>query len=95
MTSPGTRAWLEEELEKLDLEGRDGLFTHLICQEAPMFLADIRQGKAVDQSHVDWLIQRRGFNPDEAKKLQSLADWMNNHAAEIRDLELREISALG
>ncbi len=87
--------WAEQELDKLDLNGRDAFHTHLICQEIPMWLAQIREGQPVANEEVDFLIRRRGFNAAEAQKLRTLADWMNAHRAEILDHERREVDRLG
>lgn len=88
-------AWADQELEKLDLEGRDGFYTHLICQEIPMWLGQVREGEEVSADEVDFLINRRGFNADEAKKLRALAIWINTNQATIRNFERREVDRLG
>lgn len=87
--------WLETELQKLDLKGRDALHTHLLTQEIPMWLAKIREGKTITEAEVSWLIGRRGFNPDEATKLRALATWMTHHQEAIRTIEEKEIARLG
>lgn len=87
--------WIETELQKLDLEGRDALHTHLIIQEIPMWLATVREGRDIPEAEVSWLIQRRGFNRDEAQKVRTLAAWIRDHQEAIRDHEFREISRLG
>ena len=79
--------WLETELQKLDTTGRDDFYTHLIQQEIPMWLGQIREGSTVESSEVDWLIKRRGFNESEAGKFRALAAWINGQAGEIRRRE--------
>lgn len=81
--SPAVK-WIEAELHKLDLEGRDELRTHLITQEIPFWLRDIRDGKSVEKSEVDWFIRRRGFNAAERRKFRALAAFFNSRAEEIR-----------
>jgi len=76
--------WLETELQKLDLDGRDDFYTHLITQEIPMWLSKIRAGGSVEDKEVYWLIKRRGFNEQEAEKFKHLAKWLNARAKEIR-----------
>ena len=79
--------WLETELQKLDLDGRDDFYTHLITQEIPMWLPKIRKGDTIPDSEVYWLIKRRGFNKQEAEKLKALAAWLNARGPEIRRRE--------
>jgi len=76
--------WLETELQKLDLDGRDDFYTHLITQEIPMWLSKIRAGGSVEDKEVYWLIKRRDFNEQEAEKFKHLAKWLNARAKEIR-----------
>lgn len=76
--------WLEEELQRLDLAGRDELYTHLITQEIPMWISSIREGAAIGSDEVDWLAQRRGFNEDEQRKFRGLASFLNDRAERIR-----------
>lgn len=84
-SSPVTATvWIEGELQKLDLDGRDDFYTYLITQEIPMWLASVREGKSVPADEVQWLIQRRGFNAAEATKLTNLAVFFNDNGAEIR-----------
>lgn len=76
--------WLEEELQGLDLAGRDEFHTHLITQEIPMWIGSIREGATVDDDEVSWLIKRRGFNEEEQRKLRGLASFLNDRAERIR-----------
>ena len=71
-------------LDALDTTGRDELHTHLIRQEIPMWFSFVRDGETIDPDEVVFLVERRGFNPDEAAKLSRLAAWFNDHAEEIR-----------
>lgn len=75
--------WLEAELQKIDLEGRDDLFTHLLQQEIPMWFGAVLRGRPIDDE-VTWLIQRRGFNPAEQEKLRKLAAFFNDNTQEIQ-----------
>ena len=75
--------WFEAELQKLDLEGRGELYTHLLQQEIPFWFESILKGKAIDDE-VATLIQRRGFNVEEQEKFHRLADFFKANAQEIR-----------
>ncbi len=76
--------WLESGLSKLDLRGRDEFYTHLIVQEVPVWLSLIRQEREVDQSEVEWIVRRRGFNRIESARVRALAKFLNSNADEIR-----------
>lgn len=84
--NPVLAVWLEQELGKLDLEGRDDLYTHLLTQETSFWVRDILEGKAVETSDVDFLVRRRGFNTEEEAKFRALATWINDHQDKIREL---------
>lgn len=90
-----THDWLETELQKLDLTGRDAFHTHLLRQEIPMWLAQIREGEGLSEEKVAWLIARRGFNQEEAQKFRTLATWLTDHQEVIRAIEQKEIARLG
>lgn len=75
-------------LEKLDIQGRDDLYTHLIAQECPFWLEHIREGhNEIPKEEVDALIKRRGFNRSDAKKFRNLAAFIGAHAKQIRATE--------
>jgi hypothetical protein len=78
--------WVAEQIDEMDLNGRDEFRTHLITQEIPFFYQDTLDGKTVD---VDWLIKRRGFNEIEQKKIKALAKFFNDNGQKIRMLWAR------
>ncbi len=67
--------WANARLEKIDTTGRDALYTHLIQQEIQGWFHRTVQGQPITKSEVDLLIQRRGFNANEAKKFRRLASF--------------------
>jgi hypothetical protein len=81
MSEKEAQAWVQEQLDKMDLEGRDEFHSYLILQELPFFYRNAIDGEKVE---VEWLIKRRGFNKDEAKKMRALADFFNNNGQKIR-----------
>lgn len=70
----------DTEIAKIKICARDSFYDMLIMQEHPIWFRKISDGKLIEQSEIDYLIHRRGFNEVEAKSLQSMADFMNaNH----------------
>ena len=73
----------QNELMKLNLEGRDLFHTELIAQEYAIFYQQASSGEYIKKTDIDFLVERRGFNKSEAKKLQSLADFINKNQKTI------------
>lgn len=84
MSDKSVRRWIEQRLETMDLEGRDDLRTHLITQEIPFWYQATLDGKGVPEDEITWLINRRGFNAEEQKKLRALAAFFNDNGQDIR-----------
>jgi len=76
---------VDAAIDGLNLRGRDAFFTHLITQEAMMWYPMVLRGEERHiASEVEPLAQRRGFNEQERRDLQRLANLLIVNADEIR-----------
>lgn len=76
---------VDASIEAMNLRGRDDFYTHLIKQEALMWLASVMEGKEASiPGDVEYLEKRRGFNEAERRDFRRLANFFISRASDIR-----------
>lgn len=76
---------VDASIEAMNLRGRDNFYTHLIKQEAMMWLASVMEGKEASiPEEVACLEKRRGFNEAECLDFRRLANFFVARAEDIR-----------
>lgn len=77
--------WLEEQLQALNLVGRDDMHTYLLRQEIPFWFGYVLDNRESDISR-DYavLVERRGFDVAETAVFRRLATFFVVNAADIR-----------
>ncbi len=78
--------WVADQLDEIIIHARDNFYVDLITQEIPFWYKATLDGEKIDDSEVDWLINRRGFNEEESKSLRTLASFFNDNGLRIRQL---------
>ncbi len=76
--------WVADKLDEIVVTARDGFYSHLITQEIPFWYRATLDGKKVEDSEVEWLVKRRGFNETEAESLRTIAKFFNENGQRIR-----------
>jgi hypothetical protein len=76
---------VDAAIEGMNLRGRDDFYTHLIKQEALIWLPAVMEGKEASiPGDIEFLEKRRGFNEAECRDFRRLANFFITRAEDIR-----------
>jgi hypothetical protein len=89
MSKADADQWVNEQLDKIQVNARDRFYEHLVTQEIPFWYRDTLDGKKVDDSGVETLIKWRGFNAQEQESFRTFAKFFNDNGQHIRLLWCR------
>jgi hypothetical protein len=74
--------WLQTEIDKLNIKGRDDFYTGLIWQEIPFWFEQVKLRRKIPE--IKWVSERRRFNEAETISLNRVRNLFNNNIGKVQ-----------